>query len=456
MRPARRQGRDRARRRLRRSRRAKATAREARLREICAAHRHPRRRPVEPRRRRPAHQGDAHRQRRLRRAGPAGRPHLRRLAFRQHDRRAAVARQGARHRLCRPGLGRQRGRPVARRDLRSRRSTIPASTATCCFSKPCATRRRCAASRSRRPQRGKPILAYKLGRSAAARELAVSHTGALAGEDDVADVFLAECGIARVDTLDGLIEGLPLLARVPAATARRGADASAWSRPPAAAPPWWSIRWPAAASRSSRRAPRRWRASTAAGIEVKPARHRRPHARRRALRRDEGGARHSARPRRNSIWCWRWSARRRAFHPELAVKPIIDSAGAGKPLAAFLVPGAPEALATLSRGRRAELPHAGSLRRRDRRRAARGARRGRSPSDASCGAAPPATAACSTSSKPTRCSSASASRARRRSRSTPTSRKRRPCPFPIRSRSKCCRPRSRTRPTSAASCSACR
>ena len=40
-------------------------------------------------------------------------------------------------------------------------------------------------------QRGKPIIAYKLGRSAAARELAVSHTGALAGEDDVADVFLA-------------------------------------------------------------------------------------------------------------------------------------------------------------------------------------------------------------------------------------------------------------------------
>src|SRR6202011_4113551 len=65
-------------------------------------------------------------------------------------------------------------------------------------------------------QRNKPILAYKLGRSSEARELAVSHTGALAGEDDVAQAFLADCGIARVDTLDGLIEGLPLLARVPA------------------------------------------------------------------------------------------------------------------------------------------------------------------------------------------------------------------------------------------------
>src|SRR5258707_4170097 len=63
---------------------------------------------------------------------------------------------------------------------------------------------------------GKPILAYKLGRSAPARELAVTHTGALAGEDDVADAFFPDCGVARVETLSALIEGLPLLARVPA------------------------------------------------------------------------------------------------------------------------------------------------------------------------------------------------------------------------------------------------
>src|ERR1700730_12791368 len=75
--------------------------------------------------------------------------------------------------------------------------------------------------------RGRPVLAYKLGRSSAARELAVSHTGALAGDDDVADAFLADCGIARVETFEALIEGLPLIARVPAR--RRGA------RPPAVA-----------------------------------------------------------------------------------------------------------------------------------------------------------------------------------------------------------------------------
>ena len=50
--------------------------------------------------------------------------------------------------------------------------------------------------------------------------------------------------------------------------------------------------------------------------------------------------------------------------PEMTVRPIIDSAGAGKPLAAFIAPEAPEALAALSRGRRAELPHPRGLRRR--------------------------------------------------------------------------------------------
>src|SRR5258705_5192933 len=36
------------------------------------------------------------------------------------------------------------------------------------------------------------------------------------------------------------------------------------------------------------------------------------------------------------------------FHPELALKPIIDCAGAAKPLPAFVVPDAPQALARLS------------------------------------------------------------------------------------------------------------
>src|ERR1043165_3783947 len=63
--------------------------------------------------------------------------------------------------------------------------------------------------------RGKPVVCYKLGRSPAARELAVTHTGPLAGEDDVASAFLADCGIARVESLEALLEALPLWRRTP-------------------------------------------------------------------------------------------------------------------------------------------------------------------------------------------------------------------------------------------------
>jgi acyl-CoA synthetase (NDP forming) len=72
-------------------------------------------------------------------------------------------------------------------------------------------------------KRGKPVAAFKLGRSDAAAELAQSHTGSLAGVDEVADVFLEACGIARVESFEGLLEVAPLLARVPATShPRRG------------------------------------------------------------------------------------------------------------------------------------------------------------------------------------------------------------------------------------------
>ncbi len=59
---------------------------------------------------------------------------------------------------------------------------------------------------------GKPVVAYKLGQSAQAAELAQSHTGAMAGEDAVADAFFRACGIVRTKTLDGLLEA-PVLAK---------------------------------------------------------------------------------------------------------------------------------------------------------------------------------------------------------------------------------------------------
>src|SRR5690606_28029447 len=58
---------------------------------------------------------------------------------------------------------------------------------------------------------GKPVVAYKLGRSEVARELAASHTGAMTGSDDSANAFFRRNGIVRVDTLEAMIEAPQLL-----------------------------------------------------------------------------------------------------------------------------------------------------------------------------------------------------------------------------------------------------
>jgi acetate---CoA ligase (ADP-forming) len=194
-------------------------------------------------------------------------------------------------------------------------------------------------------QRNKPIIAYKLGRSAAARELAVSHTGALAGEDDVADVFLKSCGIARVDTLDGLLEGLPLLARVPAAAGGRkrvGVVTTTAGGATMVIDPLASrgvTIEPASAETLARLA--------AAGIEVKPAR---------MVDLTVAGARYDTvkatldillvAPEFDLLLVVVGSSAR--AQPEATVRPIIESAGAEKPLAAFIAPDAPAALAALA------------------------------------------------------------------------------------------------------------
>jgi len=196
-------------------------------------------------------------------------------------------------------------------------------------------------------ERGKPIIAYKLGRSDAARELAVSHTGALAGEDDVADQFLKSCGIARVDTLEGLIEGLPLLSRVPVAARggrkRVGVVTTTAGGATMVVDPLASrgvTVEPASAATLARLA--------AAGIEVKSAR---------LIDLTIAGARYetmkatldilTAAPEFDLVLAVIGSSAR--SQPETTVRPIIDSAGTARPLAAFIVPEAPEALAMLSR-----------------------------------------------------------------------------------------------------------
>ncbi|GAA4332473.1 acetate--CoA ligase [Pigmentiphaga soli] len=70
---------------------------------------------------------------------------------------------------------------------------------------------RLAAAARRAFDAGKPVLVYKLGRSAVGREIANSHTGAIVGADDVANAFFRDHGMIRVDTLEGLIEAPQLV-----------------------------------------------------------------------------------------------------------------------------------------------------------------------------------------------------------------------------------------------------
>lgn len=195
--------------------------------------------------------------------------------------------------------------------------------------------------------RGKPVVAYKLGRSSAAAELAITHTGALAGADDVASAFLRECGIARVDTLEGALEGVSLVRRIPAAVAagRRRAVAVVTTTGGGAAMvvDQLGVRGIDATAPSQETLAQ----LAAKGIEVAPGR---------IVDLTLAGARYDvmmgaldtllAAPEFDLVVAVPGSSAR--FQPELAVQPLIDSAGATKPLAAFVVPDAPHALAQLT------------------------------------------------------------------------------------------------------------
>lgn len=175
-------------------------------------------------------------------------------------------------------------------------------------------------------ERGKPVLAFKLGRSRAGAQLSVSHTGALAGEDDVADAFFRDCGIARVTTLDGLIEGAPLVKRVPIVRGRKGRVAVVTTTGGGAAMVVDAL--------------------GVRGVEV-------PTMQDLTLAGTKYDVMKGAldallvSPGYDLVIATPGSSAR--YEPHLAVKPVIDSAGADKPLACFVVPDAPEALAELTR-----------------------------------------------------------------------------------------------------------
>lgn len=196
-------------------------------------------------------------------------------------------------------------------------------------------------------RRGKPVAAYKLGRSEAAAELAVSHTGALAGDDAVADVFLRDCGIARVDSFEALLEVMPLLAQVPPAEALRagrvgvvtttgGGAAMAVDR---MALRGVDVVAPSDATRAK---------LSAAGVDPGEGR---------IVDLTLAGTRYDvmksaldvlrAAPEFDMVLATVGSSAR--FNPELAVQPALDSHGQpGSPLGVFLVPDAPEAARLLA------------------------------------------------------------------------------------------------------------
>ena len=58
---------------------------------------------------------------------------------------------------------------------------------------------------------GKPIVAIKTGRSQIAQKVVVSHTASLAGSDVLVSALFERLGVARVDSLEALVEALKLL-----------------------------------------------------------------------------------------------------------------------------------------------------------------------------------------------------------------------------------------------------
>jgi len=195
--------------------------------------------------------------------------------------------------------------------------------------------------------RGKPVVAYKLGRSDAAAEMAATHTGALAGEDDVADAFLKDLGVARVGVLESLLEAFPLARRVPLPAQghapRRVGVVTTTGGGAAMAVDQLGIRDVTVQRPSDETLAK----LAAAGIPASPGR---------VLDLTLAGTRYEVMkqaldillgaPEFDLVLAVVGSSAR--FQPQLAVRPIIDCAASAKPLAAMLVPDAPEALASLT------------------------------------------------------------------------------------------------------------
>ena len=191
---------------------------------------------------------------------------------------------------------------------------------------------------------GKPVIAYKLGRSAAAAEMATTHTGAIAGEDDIADAFFKDLGIARVGILEALLETFPLARRIPLESApKRVGVVTTTGGGAAMAVDQLGVRDVVVEPPSAQTLAR----LEQAGLPCTPGR---------VLDLTLAGTKYETMkaaleilltaPEFDLVLAVVGSSAR--FQPHLAVRPIVECASHAKPLAAMLVPDAPEALASLT------------------------------------------------------------------------------------------------------------
>lgn len=198
-------------------------------------------------------------------------------------------------------------------------------------------------------QAGKPVIAYKLGRSEQGDALAQSHTGAIAGNNAAVDAYFDAMGVMRIEMLETLFEAAPLASRYAAArpksrsmqaarvavitTTGGGAasvvDSLGLKNIEAATPPLEFVRHMAARGLNIRQTPVIDLTLAATSEQYKDLLEQ-------LLLSD---------------WCdavLSVVGSSAQFHPQLAVKPLIESAKPdAKPLAVFLAPEANESLKLL-------------------------------------------------------------------------------------------------------------
>lgn len=196
---------------------------------------------------------------------------------------------------------------------------------------------------------GKPVIVYKLGRSAQGEALSESHTGAIAGNDAAVDAYFQAHGVMRVEMLETMLEMATLAqtyARTPIPHGRNirvgvitttggGAatvvDRMGLGKLEAVAPPDDFIRHMAARGVQIRQTPVIDLTLAATSAQYKDLLEQ-------MLKCD---------------WCdavLSVVGSSAQFHPELAVRPLVEAdKSSGKPLAVFLAPEAPESLALLQK-----------------------------------------------------------------------------------------------------------